>query len=130
MISRRPRHVGSGWDDARSWFGGAPQLGGQPWPRGDAQQTPFYFLAQIDVAEVGREIARCGIPPALPDGALAFFIGPGSEEYECTVMHVPRSELGEPTALPLDARAVFEPDGDMFPAEFDESAPRLFPAGL
>ena len=127
MISRRPRHVGSGWDDARSWFGGAPQLGRQPWPRGGAQQQPFYFLAQIDFAEVKREIAGREIPSALPDGALAFFIGAGSEEYECTVVHVPHSELGEPTELPVDARAVFEPDGDMFPAKFDDSAPRLFP---
>src|SRR5215207_289768 len=56
IISRRPREIGSSWDDARSWFGGRPQLGEQPWPRGAARQTPFYFLAQIDLAKAVRSL--------------------------------------------------------------------------
>jgi len=127
IISRRPRAVGLGWDDARSWFGGAPQLGGQPWPRGGARQTPFYFVAQIDLAEVGREVRRWGAPNPLPDGALAFFIG---GDAGGAVVHVPRPEPGEPTAPtppPPDAPAVFEPGGAVFPATFGPEAPRLFP---
>jgi hypothetical protein len=27
VISRRPRHAGSDWNTARSWFGGRPRLG-------------------------------------------------------------------------------------------------------
>jgi hypothetical protein len=128
IISRRPRHVGSGWDDARSWVGGEPQLGGQPWPRGGARQTPFYFLAQIDLAEVEREVGRWGRPTPLTDGALAFFIGPSlGEEWDCAVVHVPRPGLGEPTPPPPDAPAVLEPGGDIFPAAFAREDPRLFP---
>ena len=124
VISRQPRHIGSGWHDARSWFGGQPQLGRQPWPRDAVRQIPFYFMAQIDLAEVWREIAASGMP--WPDGALAFFIGPPADELDCAVVHVPRSELGEPTAPPPDAPAVFVVEGDMFPTSFDDDAPRLF----
>jgi len=126
IISRRPRSLGSSWDDARSWFGGKPQLGGQPWPRGGARQTPFHFLAQIDLAEVGREVGRWGGPTPLPDGALAFFIGTEGKDSGA-VVHVPRSTLGAPTEPPPDAPAVLEPGGDVFPATFDREAPRLFP---
>jgi uncharacterized protein DUF1963 len=127
IVSRRPRQDGSGWHDAQSWFGGKPQLGGQPWPRGGARQMPFYFLAQIDLAEVGREVGGCGSPILLPDGALAFFIGSGDKEWDCALVHVPRQELGEPTEPPPDAPAVLEPGGDIFPATFDGEGPRLFP---
>jgi hypothetical protein len=128
VISRRPRQVGSGWEDAPSWFGGMPQLGGRPWPRGGARQTPFYFVAQIDLAEVGREIGRLGGPNPLPDGALAFFIGDDSRGQDSgIVLHVPRPELGRPTPPPADAPAVLEPGGAIFPATFDPAAPRLFP---
>jgi Domain of unknown function (DUF1963) len=97
IISRRPRHIGEGWDDARSWFGGKPQLGDQPWPRGGARQTPFYFVAQIDLADVAREIGRRS-PIQLPEGALAFFIGMDQKDRATgAVVHVPRSGLGEPT---------------------------------
>ena len=126
VISRQPRHIGSGWHDARSWFGGQPQLGRQPWPRDTVRQVPFYFLAQIDLAEVWREVSASDMPP-WPDGALAFFIGPPADELDCAVVHVPRSELGEPTAPPPDAPAVFVVEGDMFPTSFDDAAPRVFP---
>ena len=124
IISRRAREVGSEWNNAHSWLGGAPELGHQAWPRGGPRQTPFYFLAQIDLAEVQREI---GNSSTLTDGALAFFIGTGAEEYECAVVHVPRSELGKPTAPPADAPAVLVPDSDIFPTTFDDDDPRLFP---
>lgn len=126
VISRQPRQIGSGWHDARSWFGGQPQLGRQPWPRDAVRQVPFYFMAQIDLAEVWGEVAASGMPP-WPDGSLAFFIGPPADELDCAVVHVPRSDPGEPTAPPPDAPAVFVVEGDMFPTSFDNDAPRLFP---
>jgi hypothetical protein len=88
---------------------------------------PFYFLAQIDLAEVAREVGRRGSPIPLPDGALAFFIGSAGEEWDCALVHVPREGLGKPTEPPPDAPAVLEPGGDIFPANFDDAAPRLFP---
>ena len=125
IISRQPRHDGSGWDNARSWLGGKPQLGNQPWPRGGTKQTPFYFLAQIDLAAVAGEVEQHGSRITLPGGALAFFVGRG--EDECAVVHVPAAELGEPTDPPADAPAILNPGGDIFPATFDESSPRVFP---
>ncbi len=129
VLSRRPRDLlGAGWDDARSWFGGEPQLGSQPWPRGGARQAPMYFVAQIDLAEVGREIAGRGGPLPSPDGALAFFVGSDAEGWVSgAVVHVPRAELGRPTAPPPDAPAVLTPGSYPFPETFDEADPRLFP---
>jgi hypothetical protein len=126
IVSRQPRELGSAWDIARSWFGGLPRLGGRPWPRGGPEQVPFFFLAQIDLTEVARELARSGTPNPLPDGALAFFVGSGGEEYDCAVVHVP-SGRSEPTTPPPDAPAAFEPCGDIFPTKFDPSSPRWFP---
>jgi hypothetical protein len=88
---------------------------------------PFYFFAQIDLAEVAREVGRRGSPIPLPDGALAFFIGSAGEEWDCALVFVPRQGLGEPTEPPPDARATLDPGGDIFPATFDGEAPRLFP---
>ena len=120
IISRRARQVGSDWNNARSWFGGRPELGDQPWPRG-AKQTPLYFLAQIDLEEVARSRSEI----ELSDGALAFFLGRGEDEG--TVVHVPRAQFGELTEPPTDAPAVFNPQGDIFPEMFSEEAPRAFP---
>lgn len=130
IISRRPRHLGESWNDAQSWFGGKPQLGEQAWPRGGAQQTPFYFVAQIDLAEVAREVQRFGELAPFPDGALAFFIGVSNDGYDTgAVVHVPRSQLGNSTEPLPDAPAVLIPGGGIFPYHyrFDRDAPRLFP---
>lgn len=127
IISRRPRHLGESWNDARSWFGGKPQLGEQAWPRVEARQTPFYFVAQIDLAEVAREVQRFGESAPLPDGALAFFIGVGDDgRYTGVVVHVPRSQLGEPTEPPPDAPPVLSPGGP-FSSIFYHDVLRLFP---
>lgn len=125
IISRQPRAADGDWNNARSWLGGKPQLGNQPWPRGGTEQTPFYFLAQIDLAEVAREVERHGSQTNLPDGALAFFVGRG--EDECAVVHVSRSEPSEPTDPPTDMPAALNPGGDIFPAAFDDDSPRVFP---
>lgn len=130
IISRRPRHLGESWNDGRSWFGGKPQLGEQAWPRVGARQTPFYFVAQIDLAEVAREVQHFGESTPLPDGALAFFIGTGDNGHDTgAVVHVPRSQLGKSTEPPSDASAVLIAGGDIFPfpERFDPEAPRLFP---
>ena len=128
VLSRRPREIGRGWDDARSWFGGAPQLGRQPWPRTGVRHAPKSFVAQIDLAEVAREVARFGGPTVPDDGALAFFVGGGDWGPDAgAVVHVPRSELGAPTPPPPDAPAVYEPGGSVFPAASDPAWPRLFP---
>ena len=127
IISRRARQIGgSGWHNARSWFGGQPQLGNRRWPRGGVDQTPFYFLAQIDLGDVGAEIERAGISNPFPDGALAFFIHSPEDELHGAVIHVARSDLGEPTPLPLDAPAVLEPQRGNFPTNFEPTAPRVF----
>ncbi len=127
IISRQPRHLGGSWDNARSWFGGKPRLGRQPWPR-NALKTPFYFVAQIDLDEVAKEI---GSQVQLPDGALAFFIGTDSNGMSTgAVVYVPRSELGEPTEPPPDAPAVLNAAGSLFPefpSTFNSDTPRLFP---
>ena len=88
---------------------------------------PYFFLAQIDLAEVARELARAGTQNLLPDGSLAFFVGSGGEEYDCAVVHVPRSDRAQPTEPPPDAPAVMEPCGDIFPASSDTASPRVVP---
>src|SRR6185369_13379398 len=124
IISRRARKSGAEWNEARSWFGGAPQLGRHAWPRGGPRHTPFFFLAQLDLAEVQREI---GSSSTLPDGALAFFIGTSGEKDEGAVVHIPQAEPREYTAPPADAPAVLVPDSDIFPTTFNDDDPRLFP---
>lgn len=71
ILTRRPRQTGAEWWGARSWFGGAPRLGGAAWPRTNAGQ-PMHFLAQIDLAEIA---ARAGETPLPKAGSLAFFVG-------------------------------------------------------
>jgi len=130
IISRRPRHPGESWNGARSWFGGKPELGELAWPRVGVQQRPLFFVAQIDLAEVAREVRRFGESASWHDGALAFFIGAGDDGYVTgAVVHVPRAQLGNSTEPPPDAAAVLIPGGDVFPFpnRFDPEAPRLFP---
>lgn len=93
LVSRRPRRVGEDWTGARSWFGGAPKLGGAPWPR-DTKGAPLHFVAQIDLAELAAVAGRTLLPR---DGALAFFVGgPGA------VLHVPRPGRAPLAAPPAD----------------------------
>jgi len=88
---------------------------------------PFFFLAQIDLAEVGRELVRAGTTNPFPSGALAFFVGSGGAEDDCALVHVPRPDQSEPTAPPPDAPAVFEACGGIFPTSFGPASPRWFP---
>src|SRR5215831_7047912 len=84
VLSRRPRHVGDDRARAKSWLGGAPRLGGKPWPRGEGGR-PLHFMAQIDLGE----IAAAGGSAELPSyGALAFFIGADAPPA-AKVMHIP-----------------------------------------
>jgi Domain of unknown function (DUF1963) len=67
-----------GRDEARSWLGGLPRLGGQPWPMGRSSGQPLPFAAQIDLAD----LAAARPDSALPDrGSLAFFLGEGAVVY-------------------------------------------------
>ena len=71
IVSRRPRHAGSPWVGASSWFGGDPRMGSLPWPRAKDTRKPMTFVAQIDLVDITRAGAT-GLPT---DGALAFFVG-------------------------------------------------------
>src|ERR1700741_1955011 len=96
ILSRKPRRPGDAWDDATSWFGGRPRLGGRaarPW-----LSRPQAFLAPGG----GGEIARRAGPSILPQrGALAFFVGAGPKRWEGAVLHI--EAPGAPTDPPTDA---------------------------
>lgn len=118
LISRRARRPGDDWDKARSWFGGLPKLGAQPWPRGAKSGRPLPFAAQLDLAELAA--AQPGAP--LPKtGSLAVFLDEGA------VVYVPATSGERPTAPPPDAIPAFDPHGDLFPAKPSPQARPTFP---
>jgi hypothetical protein len=122
VLSRKPRRPGDPrWNDAPSWFGGRPALGGNAWPRASGGR-PMTFVAQVNL----EEIARTAGPSVLPSrGALAFFIGgdPGDAGGAAILVEHP----GAPTDPPPDAPAAYERGGEIFPANADPAAPRTFP---
>lgn len=76
LVLRRSRGPdGAGWRGARSWLGGLPRLGGQPWPMGRGSGLPLPFAAQIDLADLAAARPGSGLPDA---GSLAFFLGEGA----------------------------------------------------
>lgn len=111
LISRKARHPGDNWKVARSWFGGSPRLGGQPWPRSPSGK-PLVFMAQICLAELA------GVEPSLPfraSGSLAFFLGMGSTAYEAAVLHIPAGTEGAPAEPIPKGVTAFNLHGDLFP---------------
>src|SRR5262245_46541774 len=78
VVSRRPRHAGAHWADARSWFGGHPRLGSHAWPRSKSGK-PMTFVAQIDLSELAARAGGTSLPT---QGALAFFIDGVGERDE------------------------------------------------
>jgi uncharacterized protein YwqG len=90
LISRRSREVGMDWSNARSWFGGAPRLGGADWPRGHEGKA-LHFVAQIDFAEIAAKADNSPLPK---QGSLAFFIG--------KTVFVADPDIAPPTLPPLD----------------------------
>ena len=94
LLHRLPRGEGDAWSATRSWLGGAPRLGGRPWPTDD-QERPLCFVAQLDLGE----IARAGGPADLPsEGALAFFVG----WRRVVVIPLPPGDLGPAAKTPAD----------------------------
>jgi hypothetical protein len=121
VLSRRPRHLGEDRSRAKSWLGGAPRLGGEPWPRGD-DGSPLHFMAQVDLGE----IAAAGGSSELPsDGALAFFIGAGAP-HEAKVIHIPPGRDSSVTPPPDDLPDFEELGGDP-DYRGDSLGRRLFP---
>lgn len=117
VLARRPRRLGEAWAGARSWFGGLPQLGGQPWPR-SKKGVPLVFVAQIDLGELSA--FRTGVP--MPkEGSLAFFVDEGA------VVYVPPSASRTPTQPPADLLPAFEHEGDIFPQKPSPFAEMQFP---
>lgn len=106
VLVRRIRQGADDWADARSWFGGAPRLGSEPWPR-DKAGLAQPFVAQINLAELAAASPDNPLPK---NGALAFFLGSGC------VVHVPAEELDCPPATPpADQRPATGPTGDPLP---------------
>src|SRR5262249_9475701 len=121
VLSRRPRHSGDDRARAKSWLGGAPRLGGKPWPQGP-DRRPLHFMAQVDL----REIAAAGGSTELPsDGALAFFIG-ADAPHAAKVIRMPRGNVRSVTAPP-DGLPDFGEVGGEPDYRGDSLGRRLFP---
>jgi hypothetical protein len=121
VLSRRPRHPGDDRSCAKSCLGGAPRLGGKPWPRGEGGH-PLHFMAQVDLGE----IAAAGGSSELPsDGALAFFIG-ADAPHEGKVIHIPSGSDPSVTPPPDDLPDFEELGGDP-DYRGDTLGRRLFP---
>lgn len=86
IVTRQARFAGSGWNTARSWFGGSPRLGDQTWPREAPARRPMHFVAQLDLADLAEQIGLTDLPAS---GSLAFFIG----REKGAVLYVPRWTL-------------------------------------
>jgi hypothetical protein len=101
LVSRRARTPGGGeWTAARSWLGGLPRLGMVSWPRSKTDGRPLPFLAQIDLAEVAKQIGPSPLPAS---GALAFFVG------DRPVLYLPEQPATAPfSQLPADAPTLDE----------------------
>jgi Domain of unknown function (DUF1963) len=121
VLCRRLRHPGDDRAHARSWLGGAPRLGGKPWPR-DAGGRPLHFMAQVDLGEIA---AAGGVSELPADGALAFFIG-AAAPHEGKVIHIPPgSDPG--VTVPPDGLPDFEELGGDPAYRGDSLGRRLFP---
>ena len=80
VLARVPRlaaedAVAEDWAEARSWFGGAPQLGSEPWPHDDAGVAPP-FVAQINLADLAKACPGNPLPTsgAIFAGAVGLFL--------------------------------------------------------
>lgn len=111
LVLRQPRcQSDHGHGEARSWLGGLPRLGGQPWPMGRTSGQPLPFAGQIDLTD----LAAARPDSALPDrGSLAFFLGEGA------VVYVPPVEGDQPhPRFPQAPASLAVRDGEEpFPAD-------------
>ncbi|ODA67356.1 hypothetical protein A7A08_01387 [Methyloligella halotolerans] len=118
VVSRRERTIEGRWQGARSWFGGVPCLGDQPWPTCPRTGKPLPFAAQLDLAELA--LAK-RIWPLPPGGSLAFFLGAGA------VVHVPADAHRRPTRTPEGVTPAYDPAGGLFPERPSHWAKQTFP---
>ncbi|MEE4452497.1 DUF1963 domain-containing protein [Novosphingobium resinovorum] len=116
VLVRKPRERRRDWFADRSWFGGLPRLGDQPWPR-DAHGSPLPFAAQIDLAELAAARPDAPLPQA---GSLAFFLGDGA------VLHVAdgQHDFSEP---PTDLPPAYEEGGAALAARHTRLSRWFFP---
>jgi hypothetical protein len=105
LLSRRIRVSGALQEDARSWFGGRPRLGGKAWPHGSTGR-PLYHLAQIDLTTVGK-IATDGL---LPNNGWLSFFHDEADGTDAAVVYVPGSVLPSFTAAPPNLGSFSGPD--------------------
>jgi hypothetical protein len=113
LVLRKPRENEDAWENALSWFGGAPRIGRQSWPR-DPGGVPLPFAAQIDLADVLAAVGPTGLPAR---GSLAFFIGAGA------VLYSSDGADSAPAVVPPDM-----PDLTLYGgADFVAAKPGLFP---
>jgi hypothetical protein len=102
---------------ARSWLGGAPQLGATPWPRGKSGE-PLHFVAQIDLAEVAHATGEVPLPTM---GSLAFFVG-----REGAVIFVPEGQ-GKTPVYPPPGMPDLTEFGGSSDWRYDLEGRRLYP---
>jgi hypothetical protein len=121
IVSRRPRHAGSPWAGATSWFGGAPRMGSLPWPRSKETRKPMTFVAQIDLAAIAAQTGATTLPA---EGALAFFIG---TEMGGAVVEVAPAGGRISTPTPSDAAVAIDDNGEVFPSNADAIGRTEFP---
>ena len=121
IVSRRPRHAGTPWIGASSWFGGDPRMGSLPWPRVKDTRKPMTFVAQIDLADIAASAGSTVLPR---EGALAFFVG-GTEGG--AVLEVAPAGARIPTSPPSDASVALGDNGDLLPSEADAVGDVRFP---
>ena len=116
VLIRIPRERDRDWFRDRSWLGGLPRLGHEPWPC-DGAGMPLPFAAQIDLGELA---AACPESPLPTVGSLAFFLGTGA------VVWVPPGDhdFSEP---PQDLPPAFDEGGYPFPATKHRLSRYFFP---
>jgi len=94
LVTLQPRAPGFR-DNATSWLGGAPALGGIPWPR-NSDGAPLSFIAQFSLSDIAASFRNTVLPTS---GSLAFFIGPESKYHHGRVLYVPAG-ITTPTPPP------------------------------
>src|SRR5690348_14279240 len=118
VVSLLPRDREETWNRAKSWFGGLPRLGRQPWPRGLKSGKPLVFAAQLDLAEIAAASPDVPLPS---EGSLAFFLEEGA------VIFVPPGTDQADTNPPAGIAPAYEPNGDLFPQNPSPFARMSFP---
>ncbi len=130
ILLAQPRATTEIETQGRSWLGGLPSLGDQPWPR-SRDGSPMHPVAQIDLTELADIDTPEGFPKT---GSLAFFLDLTAWPYSGAVTHVPQTDghVTQPiSALPRLARRSeglgTETGSYALPGYTPQNAPRTFP---